>query len=109
MLRDFASGGDFRGVANRKCGDLGCRWLRRVRVRTKREEIERMSDLVPSLEGKRTIMVACRLGQTLFLVKSEDVKEGVPVFTPLPEAKGSEKKNQGADMVKPGGAKKAKK
>ena len=110
VLRDFASGAvTFATCANESAVTWGAGGYGELGYGPNGKKSSACPDLVPSLEGKRTIMVACGLGQTLFLVKSEDVKEGVPVFTPLPETKGSEKKNQGADMVKPGGAKKAKK
>ena len=110
VLRDFASGAvTFATCQNESTVTWGAGAYGELGYGPNGKKSSACPDLVPSLEGKRTIMVACGLGQTLFLVKSEDVKEGVPVFEPLPDTKGGEKKKQGAHLMKPGGAKKAKK
>jgi alpha-tubulin suppressor-like RCC1 family protein len=110
VLRDFASGAvTFATCQNESTVTWGAGAYGELGYGPNGKKSSACPDLVPSLEGKRTIMVACGLGQTLFLVKSEDVKEGVPVFEPLPDTKGGEKKKQGAHLIKPGGAKKAKK
>ena len=110
VLRDFASGAvTFATCQDEMTVTWGAGGYGELGYGPEGKKSSACPDVVPSLQGKRTIMVACGLGQTLFLVKSEDVKEGVPVFEPLPETKGGEKKKQGAHLIKPGGAKKAKK
>ena len=108
ILRDFAAGAvTFATCAQKSAVTWGAGGYGELGYGPNGKKSSACPDLVPDLEGKTTIMVAAGLGQTLFLVKSEDVKD-MPVYEPLPETKDEQPKRNPAENLKGGAKKKTK-
>ena len=80
VLRDLPSGAVTFACVNESAVTWGAGGYGELGYGPNGKKSSACPDLVPSLEGKRTIMVACGLGQTLFLVKSEDEGRRASVY-----------------------------